>query len=252
MRRVELTFLLVGIDRESLQEIFIYTSYKVVIGGLLGIYLVNLVHHAFQNPRFKGRFRENLLRQGIFAPYGRKNHMQTVEIADAAAFERTLRRLAHQILENNPEPEQVLLVGILRRGVPLAEELAGLMERFGGVRPPVEMLDITLYRDDLSELGDLPEVRPTQFSTPVAGKTVILVDDVIYTGRTARAALEAVIRLGRPARIRLAVMVDRGHRELPIDPEYVGKNVPTAREEQICVLTPQFDGQWGIHLRKQA
>ena len=164
--------------------------------------------------------------------------MQTVEIADAAAFERTLRRLAHQILENNPEPEQVLLVGILRRGVPLAEELAGLMERFGGVRPPVETLDITLYRDDLSELGDLPEVRPTQFSTPVAGKTVILV--------------EAVIRLGRPARIRLAVMVDRGHRELPIDPEYVGKNVPTAREEQICVLTPQFDGQWGIHLRKQA
>ena len=176
--------------------------------------------------------------------------MQTVEIADAA--ERTLRRLAHQILENNPEPEQVLLVGILRRGVPLAEELAGLMERFGGVRPPVETLDITLYRDDLSELGDLPEVRPTQFSTPVAGKTVILVDDVIYTGRTARAAMEAVIRLGRPARIRLAVMVDRGHRELPIDPEYVGKNVPTAREEQICVLTPQFDGQWGIHLRKQA
>ena len=118
--------------------------------------------------------------------------------------------------------------------------------------PPVETLDITLYRDDLSELGDLPEVRPTQFSTPVAGKTVILVDDVIYTGRTARAAMEAVIRLGRPARIRLAVMVDRGHRELPIDPEYVGKNVPTAREEQICVLTPQFDGQWGIHLRKQA
>ena len=149
-----------------------------------------------------------VLRQGIFAPYGRKNHMQTVEIADAAAFERTLRRLAHQILENNPEPEQVLLVGILRRGVPLAEELAGLMERFGGVRPPVEMLDITLYRDDLSELGDLPEVRPTQFSTPVAGKTVILVDDVIYTGRTARAAMEAVThpagRDGRPRAPRAA------------------------------------------------
>ena len=97
-----------------------------------------------------------------------------------------------------------------------------------------------------------PAVRPPPFSTPVAGKTVILVDDVIYTGRTARAAMEAVIRLGRPARIRLAVMVDRGHRELPIDPEYVGKNVPTAREEQICVLTPQIDGQWGIHLRNQA
>ena len=189
--------------------------------------------------------------RAFLSPAGGKT-LQTVEIADAASIDRTLRRLAHQILENNPEPEQVLLVGILRRGVPLAEELAGLMERFGGVRPPVETLDITLYRDDLSELGDLPEVRPTQFSTPVAGKTVILVDDVIYTGRTARAAMEAVIRLGRPARIRLAVMVDRGHRELPIDPEYVGKNVPTAREEQICVLTPQFDGQWGIHLRKQA
>ena len=168
--------------------------------------------------------------------------MQTVEIADAAAFERTLRRLAHQILENNPEPEQVLLVGILRRGVPLAEELAGLMERFGGVRPPVETLDITLYRDDLSELGDLPEVRPTQFSTPVAGKTVILVDDVIYTGRTARAAMEAVIRLGRPARIRLAVMVDRGHRELPIRADFVGKNVPSSSSENVRLFLEEVDG----------
>ena len=174
--------------------------------------------------------------------------MQTVEIADAAAFERTLRRLAHQILENNPEPEQVLLVGILRRGVPLAEELAGLMERFGGVRPPVEMLDITLYRDDLSELVDLPEVRPTQFSTPVAGKTVILVDDVIYTGRTARAAMEAVIRLGRPARIRLAVMVDRGHRELPIRADYVGKNIPTSLREIVAVRLAECDGETGVSI----
>ena len=134
----------------------------------------------------------------------------------------------------------------------LAEKQKKLADAMLAHKLESETLDITLYRDDLSELGDLPEVRPTQFSTPVAGKTVILVDDVIYTGRTARAAMEAVIRLGRPARIRLAVMVDRGHRELPIDPEYVGKNVPTAREEQICVLTPQFDGQWGIHLRKQA
>ena len=145
-------------------------------------------------------------------------------------------------------PEQVLLVGILRRGVPLAEELARLMERFGGVRPPVETLDITLYRDDLSELGDLPEVRPTQFSTPVAGKTVILVDDVIYTGRTARAAMEAVIRLGRPARIRLAVMVDRGHRELPIRADYVGKNIPTSHSELIEVRLPEFDGETGVYL----
>ena len=168
--------------------------------------------------------------------------MQTVDIADAAAFERTLRRLAHQILENNPEPEQVLLVGILRRGVPLAEELAGLMERFGGVRPPVETLDITLYRDDLSELGDLPEVRPTQFSTPVAGKTVILVDDVIYTGRTARAAIDALIAAGRPSKIKLCVLIDRGHRELPLRGDYVGKNVPTSHREQICVKVPEYDG----------
>ena len=177
--------------------------------------------------------------------------MTTIELSDALAFERTLRRLAHQILENN-DPETLILAGILRRGVPLAERLAEMMNAFGGVRPQVETLDITLYRDDLTELAAQPDVRPARFSCLVEGKTVILVDDVIYTGRTARAAMDAVIHMGRPARIRLAVMVDRGHRELPIDPEYVGKNVPTAREEQICVLTPQFDGQWGIHLRKQA
>ena len=174
--------------------------------------------------------------------------MQTVEIADAAAFERTLRRLAHQILENNPEPEQVLLVGILRRGVPLAEELAGLMERFGGVRPPVETLDITLYRDDLSELGDLPEVRPTQFSTPVAGKTVILVDDVIYTGRTARAAMDALMDVGRARRLQLAVLIDRGHRELPIRADFVGRNLPTAASEFVAVSVPEYDGEISVWL----
>lgn len=125
-----------------------------------------------------------------------------------------------------------------------------LIAQFSGVRPAVEQLDITLYRDDLSELGYQPQVREPCFQHTVAGKTVILVDDVIYTGRTARAAMEAIIRLGRPARIRLAVMVDRGHRELPITPEYVGKNIPTAREEQIQVLTEQYDGAWGILLQK--
>lgn len=152
--------------------------------------------------------------------------MTTIELSDALAFERTLRRLAHQILENN-DPETLILAGILRRGVPLAERLAEMMNAFGGVRPQVETLDITLYRDDLTELAAQPDVRPARFSCLVEGKTVILVDDVIYTGRTARAAMDAVIHMGRPARIRLAVMVDRGHRELPINPEYVGKNVPT-------------------------
>ena len=176
--------------------------------------------------------------------------MQTIEITDELGFQRTLRRLDHQILENNPEPEKLILAGILRRGVPLADCLAEMMEEFGGVRPAVETLDITLYRDDLSELSEQPNVRPSVFSRPVEGMTVILVDDVIYTGRTARAAMDAVIHMGRPARIRLAVMVDRGHRELPINPEYVGKNVPTARDEQVRVMTPQYDGAWGIRLLK--
>lgn len=176
--------------------------------------------------------------------------MTTIELTDELAFQRTLRRLAHQILENNPEPEKLILAGILRRGVPLAEALAETLEQFSGVRPCVETLDITLYRDDLSELAAQPSVRPAAFSRPVEGMTVLLVDDVIYTGRTARAAMDAVIHMGRPARIRLAAMVDRGHRELPINPEYVGKNVPTARDEQIQVLTPQYDGAWGIRLLK--
>lgn len=175
--------------------------------------------------------------------------MTTIELSDALAFERTLRRLAHQILENN-DPETLILAGILRRGVPLAERLAEMVNAFGGVRPQVETLDITLYRDDLTELAAQPDVRPARFSCLVEGKTVILVDDVIYTGRTARAAMDAVIHMGRPARIRLAVMVDRGHRELPINPEYVGKNVPTARDEQVQVLTPQYDGTWGLRLLK--
>ena len=161
--------------------------------------------------------------------------MTTIELSDALAFERTLRRLAHQILENN-DPETLILAGILRRGVPLAERLAEMVNAFGGVRPQVETLDITLYRDDLTELAAQPDVRPARFSCLVEGKTVILVDDVIH--------------MGRPARIRLAVMVDRGHRELPINPEYVGKNVPTARDEQVQVLTPQYDGTWGIRLLK--
>lgn len=170
-----------------------------------------------------------VLRQGIFAPYGRKNHMRLLRSrmqprlsAPCAAWRirywRTIRSRSRFCSSAS--------CGAAFRW---PRSWPGSWSASAGVRPPVETLDITLYRDDLSELGDLPEVRPTQFSTPVAGKTVILVDDVIYTGRTARAAMEAVIRLGRPARIRLAVMVDRGHRELPIDPEYVGKNVPTGR-----------------------
>ena len=174
------------------------------------------------------------------------------QIMDEAAVERTLVRIAHQIIEKNHGTENLCLIGIKTRGIPLAERLAKNIEKIEGVRVPVGKLDITLYRDDLTLVADAPVVSDTHIPFDVKGMTVVLCDDVIFTTRTARAAIDALISLGRPARIRLAVMVDRGHRELPIDPEYVGKNVPTAREEQICVLTPQFDGQWGIHLRKQA
>ena len=173
------------------------------------------------------------------------------QIMDEAAVERTLVRIAHQIIEKNHGTENLCLIGIKTRGIPLAERLAKNIEKIEGVRVPVGKLDITLYRDDLTLVADAPVVSDTHIPFDVKGMTVVLCDDVIFTTRTARAAIDALISLGRPARIRLAVMVDRGHRELPIDPEYVGKNVPTAREEQICVLTPQFDGQWGIHLRKQ-
>lgn len=175
---------------------------------------------------------------------------QTVEIADGAAFSRTLRRLAHEILEHNPQPEKLLMVGILRRGAVLADLLAEEMEDICGVRPPCETLDITLYRDDLTEAFPQPDVKQAAFSVRPEGRTVILTDDVIYTGRTARAAMEAVIDMGRPSCIRLAVMVDRGHRELPIRADYVGKNIPTSREELVQVLTVPYDGCQGIRLIK--
>ena len=174
------------------------------------------------------------------------------EIMDENAMKRALRRIAHEIIENNGGVENLKLVGIQRRGVTLAKMIREIIEQVEGVRLPLGVLDITFYRDDLSSLSEHPVVNATDLPFQVQDARIVMVDDVLFSGRTARAAMEAVIRLGRPARIRLAVMVDRGHRELPIDPEYVGKNVPTAREEQICVLTPQFDGQWGIHLRKQA
>ena len=173
------------------------------------------------------------------------------EIMDENAMKRALRRIAHEIIENNGGVENLKLVGIQRRGVTLAKMIREIIEQVEGVRLPLGVLDITFYRDDLSSLSEHPVVNATDLPFQVQDARIVMVDDVLFSGRTARAAMEAVIRLGRPARIRLAVMVDRGHRELSIDPEYVGKNVPTAREEQICVLTPQFDGQWGIHLRKQ-
>ncbi len=160
---------------------------------------------------------------------------------------RTLRRIAHEIIEGNPELAQVALVGIQTRGVPLAQRLARLIEERAGEAPELGAVDITFYRDDVRVRGGeaplhaQPLVRATQLDFPLEGRTVILVDDVLYTGRTIRAAIEALFDYGRPARVQLAVLVDRGHRELPIRPDYVGKNLPTAREERVNVRLEELD-----------
>ncbi len=168
-------------------------------------------------------------------------------LMDGDAMNRALTRMAHEIIERLQPLDQVVLVGIARRGVPLAERLSLLIERYEQIRPPVGVADITYYRDDLTPIADQPQVSGTSLP-PVQGKTVVLVDDVLYTGRTARAAIEAVIRRGRPAAIQLAVLIDRGHRELPIRADYIGKNVPTSRRELIEVRVEEYDGMQEVAL----
>ncbi|HEX7039038.1 MAG TPA: bifunctional pyr operon transcriptional regulator/uracil phosphoribosyltransferase PyrR [Trueperaceae bacterium] len=170
------------------------------------------------------------------------------QIMSPAEFGRALKRIAHEVIERNKGAGDVALVGIHTRGVPLAERLAGLIELFEGTRPPVGKLDITLYRDDLTEISLQPVVKRTEVDFDVHGAKIVLVDDVIYTGRTARAALDAIIDMGRPAAIQYAVMVDRGHRELPIRADYVGKNVPTSRSEIVHVRVQEVDGEDGVEL----
>jgi len=168
-------------------------------------------------------------------------------LLDADELGRTLSRIAHEIIEGNPEVGEVALVGIQTRGVPLARRLARLIEERAGVAPALGAVDITFHRDDVTvrgggaPLAPQPVVRATQLDFPVDGRTVVLVDDVLYTGRTIRAAIEALFDYGRPARVQLAVVVDRGHRELPIRPDYVGKNLPTARGERIQVQLVEVD-----------
>ena len=168
-------------------------------------------------------------------------------LLDAAALSRTLSRIAHEIIEANPDLDDVALVGIQTRGVPLAQRLARLVEERAGTAPELGAVDITFYRDDVTvrggeaPLAPQPVVRATQLDFPLEGRTIVLVDDVLYTGRTIRAAIEALFDYGRPARVQLAVLVDRGHRELPIRPDYVGKNLPTARGERIQVQLVEVD-----------
>ncbi len=169
------------------------------------------------------------------------------ELADAQKIDRALMRLTHQLLDRNGDGD-ICLVGIRTRGVPLSERLAANLKSLTGRGVNVGALDITLYRDDLTEIGETARLNGTHIYFPVAKRRVVLVDDVIYTGRTARAAMDAVIALGRPASIQLAVLVDRGHRELPIRADYVGFNVPTERRELVQVRLRETDGGDGIHL----
>lgn len=164
-------------------------------------------------------------------------------IMTAEDIRRTLARIAHEIIEHNRSTEQLVLVGMHTRGVPLAQRLAADIDGFEGANVPVGTLDISLYRDDLDSLNSQPVVKRTDIPVNIDGKFIVLVDDVLYTGRSARAALDALFDLGRPHSIQLAVLVDRGHRELPIRADYVGKNMPSSRHEEIKVRLVETDSR---------
>ena len=158
------------------------------------------------------------------------------------AVRRALMRISYEIVEKSDDLNRVALIGIRTRGVPLAERLAENLQRIEGTAVPVGELDITLYRDDLSTVAESPVVHGTRLDFDVTGRTVVLCDDVIYTGRTARAAMDAIMDMGRADTIQLVALIDRGHRELPIRADYVGKNVPTSRSELVSVMVEEFDG----------
>lgn len=170
------------------------------------------------------------------------------KIMDEAGLNRALMRISHEILERNKGAEDLVLVGIRRRGEPIAQQIQQNIFKIEGVAPPCGSIDIRFYRDDLQTLADMPQVRRTELPFSITGRDLILVDDVIYTGRTARAAIEAVFSCGRPRSVQLAVLVDRGHRELPIRPDYVGKNIPTSHSEMVEVRLPEYDGETGVFL----
>lgn len=171
-------------------------------------------------------------------------------ILDADGMRRAISRIAHEIIEKNKGVENLVLVGIRRRGVPLAERLAKRIKEIENREVPMGVLDITLYRDDLTTVTHQPVLHKTDIPFAIEGKIVVLTDDVLYTGRTIRAALDALIDLGRPKAIQLAVLVDRGHRELPIRADYVGKNVPTSGREIVSVHLNEVDGEDKVTIRE--
>lgn len=162
-------------------------------------------------------------------------------LLDDKAIQRTLLRIAHEIIEKNKGIEDLVLIGIKRRGYPIAERIAEQIAKIEGTAVPVGSVDITLYRDDLSSINEMPKINSRDLGIQVKNKKVVLVDDVLYTGRTVRAAIDAVLDNGRPKMIQLAVLIDRGHRELPIRADYVGKNIPTSKSELISVEVAEID-----------
>ena len=173
-------------------------------------------------------------------------------LSDETQFGRTLARIAHEIVEQNADLTKVALVGIHTRGVPLGQRLVNQIEEFGGTRPGFGTVDIALYRDDVGVGGrTIPVVGETSFDFSVSDHTIILVDDVLYTGRTIRAAIDAIFDFGRPPLLQLAVLIDRGHRELPIRPDYVGRNLPTSKSERISVRVQEIDGVDEVVLERQ-
>ena len=169
-------------------------------------------------------------------------------LLDDKAIYRTLFRISHEIIEKNKGIEDVVLVGIKRRGYPIAERIAKNIENIEGVKVPVGSVDITLYRDDISEIKDTPKVNNSDLGVEIIGKKVILVDDVLFTCRTVRAAIDAIMDSGRPDQIQLAVLIDRGHKELPIRADYVGKNIPTSKSEIIAVGIAEIDGEDSVKI----
>jgi pyrimidine operon attenuation protein/uracil phosphoribosyltransferase len=161
---------------------------------------------------------------------------------------RSVRRIAHEIVENNRGAEGLVLVGLLSRGYPLARRLAAAIEEFEGTPVPAGKLDIGLYRDDIGTRASAPRLRPSEIPGNIDGTTVVLVDDVLFTGRSARAAMDALLDFGRPRRVRLAVLIDRGHRELPISPDFVGKNIPTRQGEAVRVRLAEVDGEDSVYI----
>lgn len=172
------------------------------------------------------------------------------QVMDSEDVHRAVSRIAHEILEHHHGADELVLVGIHTRGVPLAEEIAEAVERFEGVKIPVGELDIGLYRDDLAR-RPTPKLARTLVPVDLTGQVVVLVDDVLFTGRTVRAALDALSDLGRPAQVELAVLVDRGHRQLPIRPDYVGKNLPTSAQERVTVRLEETDVECGVWIERE-